>query len=122
MHKNENGLVTVDETKCVGCRYCEWSCPYGAPQYDPELKHMTKCDGCIDRLAKGEQPLCVISCPLRALDFGPIDELRAKYGDDAGIAPLPSPKLTSPHLTITGGKNARPCQNKDGSVLNKTEV
>ncbi|WP_342666912.1 4Fe-4S dicluster domain-containing protein, partial [Salmonella enterica] len=36
----------------------------------------TKCDGCYDRVAEGKKPICVESCPLRALDFGPIDELR----------------------------------------------
>ena len=46
MHKREqDGLVTVDANVCVGCRYCEMACPYGAPQYNPEKKHMTKCDG-----------------------------------------------------------------------------
>ncbi len=35
MHKREqDGLVVVDQTICVGCRYCELRCPYGAPQYD----------------------------------------------------------------------------------------
>ena len=44
MHKDENGIVSVDPDRCVGCRYCEWNCPYGAPQFDPERKKMTKCD------------------------------------------------------------------------------
>lgn len=53
-----------------------WLCPYGAPQYNETKGHMTKCDGCYDRVAEGKKPICVESCPLRALDFGPIDELR----------------------------------------------
>lgn len=122
MHKNADGLVSVDHSKCVGCRYCEWSCPYGAPQYDPEIRQMTKCDGCAERLAKGEKPLCVVSCPLRALDFGPIDKLRAKYGPVAAVAPLPQASLTGPHLVVTGSRHARPVNNKDGAVLNKKEI
>lgn len=122
MHRTAEGLVTVDHNKCVGCRYCEWACPYAAPQFDPERKQMTKCDGCLDRLAQGEQPLCVVSCPLRALDFGPIDDLRKKYGAIAGIAPLPSAALTHPRLVITGSRHARPSDSKDGSVLNKKEI
>ncbi len=47
---------------------------------------MTKCDGCYDRVAEGKKPICVESCPLRALDFGPIDELRKKHGDLAAVA------------------------------------
>ncbi|MDY0274006.1 MAG: DMSO/selenate family reductase complex B subunit [Desulfomicrobium sp.] len=122
MHKDaETGLVLVDHKKCIGCRYCEWACPYGAPQFDPEQGQMTKCDGCIDRLARGEQAMCVTACPLRALDFGPIAELREKYGSVDEIAPLPEKKHTRPHLVITGGRHARPALSKDGAVLNKKE-
>jgi Fe-S-cluster-containing dehydrogenase component len=42
---------------------------------------MQKCDLCIDRWAEGKKPVCVSSCPVQALDAGPMDELRAKYGD-----------------------------------------
>ena len=122
MHKDEKtGLVLVDHNKCIGCRYCEWACPYGAPQFDPEQGQMTKCDGCIDRLVRGEQAMCVTACPLRALDFGPIAELREKYGSVDEIAPLPEKKYTNPNLVITGGKHARPANSKDGAVLNKKE-
>ena len=41
MHKDENGIVSIDESRCVGCRYCEWNCPYGAPQFDPQRKKVT---------------------------------------------------------------------------------
>lgn len=54
MHKRQdNGLVLVDQDKCIGCRYCAMRCPYGAPQYDKEKKVMSKCDGCLDRLEQG---------------------------------------------------------------------
>lgn len=52
------------------------ACPYGAPQYNEEKGHMTKCDGCYERVGQGLEPICVGSCPLRALEFGPIAELR----------------------------------------------
>ena len=38
-----------------------------------------KCDGCADRVAEGKSPICVEACPLRALEFGDIEELRAKH-------------------------------------------
>ncbi|VUC87285.1 anaerobic dimethyl sulfoxide reductase subunit B [Salmonella sp. NCTC 11881] len=78
MHKRDDGFVVVNEEVCIGCRYCHMACPYGAPQYNAAKGHMTKCDGCYDRVAEGKKPICVESCPLRALDFGPIDELRKK--------------------------------------------
>ena len=89
MYKNDDGIVLVNEENCIGCRYCEWACPYGAPQFNEESGVMTKCNFCIDLLAQGQQPACVSSCPLRALDFGEIEELRAKYGDAGEIDPLP---------------------------------
>ena len=84
IYKEEtHGAVLVDTEKCMGDRNCFEACPYGTPQFqsdDPGEK-MLKCDMCIDRLKEGNAPLCVLSCSLRALDFGPLDELREKYGD-----------------------------------------
>jgi len=51
---------------------------------------------CIDRLEKGQLPACVASCPMRALDFGPIDELVEKYGDVRKIETMPDPDFTKP--------------------------
>lgn len=108
MHKTEDGFVIVNEAICIGCRYCHMACPYDAPQYDAMKGHMTKCDGCHSRILEGKKPICVDACPLRALDFAPIDELRKTYGDLAAIAPLPSPEHTAPNLVIKTNKNARP--------------
>ena len=87
------GAVLVDSEKCKGDRKCYEACPYGAPQFlsdDPKEK-MLKCDMCYDRLEAGESPLCVLSCSLRALDFGPLDDLKAKYGATDGIIPVGRP-------------------------------
>ncbi|MGL5409629.1 MAG: DMSO/selenate family reductase complex B subunit, partial [Shewanella sp.] len=85
MHKRrEDGLVHVAQELCIGCESCARACPYDAPQIDRERKVMTKCDGCFERIAQGRKPVCVESCPLRALDFDTMDNLRKKYGEGDG--------------------------------------
>jgi anaerobic dimethyl sulfoxide reductase subunit B (iron-sulfur subunit) len=90
MHKGADGIVSVDPAKCVGCRFCEWACPYSAPQFDPSAGVMTKCDLCADELAEGRDPACVAACPSRVLHYGDITDLRAAHGDRADVAPLPA--------------------------------
>lgn len=105
LHKREeDGIVLHDKAKCIGCRLCTWSCPYGAPQYKEHEGKVGKCDLCADLLAKGEEPACVSACVMRALHVGEIDELRKKYGDTADIPGLPSSEITHPSLTITTKK------------------
>lgn len=80
----ENGIVTVDRQKCLGkdkCTLCLEACPYRAPQFGAEADaKMQKCDLCLDRLEEGKQPICVAGCPMRALDAGPLQQLKARYG------------------------------------------
>jgi len=54
-----------------------------------------------ERVAEGKQPICVEACPLRALDFGPIDELRAAWGTVADVPPLPAATATAPNLVVS---------------------
>jgi anaerobic dimethyl sulfoxide reductase subunit B (iron-sulfur subunit) len=66
----EGGIVILDTSKCMGCGYCAWACPYGAPQYNAEAGYMTKCNFCFDNLEQGLPPACVSACPMRVLDYG----------------------------------------------------
>ena len=89
----EDGTVQHDDEKCIGC-------PYGVPQHIESIQKTHKCDGGIQLRANGEQPACVAACPMRALEFGPIDELRAAHPDAVNaIAVLPEPK-TEPSIAI----------------------
>lgn len=106
MQKRDDGIVFVDQERCIGCGTCAMSCPYHAPRMDTDKHVMGKCDFCRDLIDKGETPMCVASCQMRAIDFGEISELRDKYGDNADIAPLPSSSLTSPSIVINASRFA----------------
>ena len=98
--RESDGIVLIDEKKCIGCGACAKACPYGAPVLNETAHKMHKCDACVDRLAQGLLPICVEACPQRAIEFGEISELRKKYGENADIAPLPSSNTTKPSLVI----------------------
>jgi len=119
--RREDGIVKVMTDLCIGCESCARACPYDAPQLDRYRKIMTKCDGCLDRLTKGLNPICVESCTQRAIDFDTMDNLKAKYPDAVlgDIKPLPSSGITSPNLLITVNRfNNR----SDGVIQNLNEV
>lgn len=122
MTKREDGIVLIDADKCIGCRYCEWACPYGAPQFDEAASVMTKCNMCQDVVEQGEMPYCVGACPMRALHFGELGELRQKYGVENAIEPLPEANYTSPSLVITPHRHAQPSGQGTGRILDMEEV
>ena len=104
--RTEDGLVVIDQEKCIGCAMCAVACPYNAPVLDPKARKMTKCDGCLDRLEKGLMPICVEACPQRAIEFGDIEELRQRHGTNAVAGTLPEATITDPSLVIAKPKNA----------------
>jgi anaerobic dimethyl sulfoxide reductase subunit B len=113
---SRGGLVRIDAGKCAGCRACEKACPYGAPQFDPAARAMTKCDFCHDLLAKGQNPACVDACQLRALEAGPLEQLQARHGAANAIEPLPAAS-TGPALVLTPHRHAQPSGKGTGAVL-----
>ena len=72
--RSEDGIVTIDQDKCIGCHLCLMACPFGIPQFGANGK-MQKCDLCADRVTTGEEPACVATCPSEALRFGTLQEL-----------------------------------------------
>jgi formate dehydrogenase iron-sulfur subunit len=74
------GPVTYDSDKCIGCRYCQYACPFGVPAYDwnDPLGLIHKCEMCDQRIRHGDGPACVASCPNGALRFGPRHALLAQ--------------------------------------------
>jgi Fe-S-cluster-containing dehydrogenase component len=76
----EDGIVLVDEDKCIGCKLCSWACPYGAREYSEQRGVMQKCTLCVDRIYNesfdevDRQPACVMACPTRARHFGDLGD------------------------------------------------
>ena len=76
----EDGIVLVDEDKCIGCKLCSWACPYGAREYSQVEGVMKKCTLCVDRIYNEQleesdrQPACVQACPTRARHFGDLGD------------------------------------------------
>lgn len=118
--RNEDGVVTVDADVCLGkdsCGRCLEACPYDAPQFGAEENaKMQKCDLCMDRLAEGKKPICVESCPLWALDAGPLDELREKYGDVRNTESFVYSEKLAPSI------NFKPRIDKKGLAIQRVEV
>ena len=84
--RKNDGIVIVDSEQCIGNKECDSkclkACPYDIPQFGSEVNaKMLKCNFCLERIEQGQQTICVEACPMYALDAGPMDELREKYGN-----------------------------------------
>ncbi len=93
--KRQDGIVMMDWHRCIGCKYCIVACPYGSRSFNffdprPRIKKLSpdfptrakgvveKCNFCEERLAKGEQPACVVACQEKALVFGNLDDPKSE--------------------------------------------
>jgi anaerobic dimethyl sulfoxide reductase subunit B len=111
LYKEEShGAVLVDRAKCRGERKCVLACPYGAPQFasDAASAPMSKCTMCLDRLQKGLAPICVLSCSLRALEFGLLKDLLKKYGPLRRMDFMPKEGLTRPAVVFKPPDEKKP--------------
>lgn len=103
IYKEEKyGAVLIDSKKCTGDRKCWEACPYGSIVFasDKQGEVASKCTMCIDRLEEGKKPICVLSCSMRAVEFGPIDELVARFGNLKQLEDMPSGDITHPSVVF----------------------
>jgi formate dehydrogenase iron-sulfur subunit len=90
LYRTPEGPIAYRPQRCLGCRYCMVSCPFGVPRFEwqdgltPEIR---KCMFCIDRQREGKLPACAENCPSGALKFGRREELLQEA--HARIAALP---------------------------------
>jgi formate dehydrogenase iron-sulfur subunit len=78
LFRTEFGTVVVQEDICNGCGYCVPACPYGVIEQRPGDGRAFKCTLCYDRLGAGMEPACAKACPTESIQFGPLEELRAR--------------------------------------------
>ena len=78
LFRTEFDTVVVQEDICNGCGYCVPACPYGVIEQRPADGRAFKCTMCYDRLGAGQEPACAKACPTDSIQFGPLDELRAR--------------------------------------------
>jgi len=101
IYQTDLGIVLHDKDNCIGCGYCFYACPFGAPQY-PQASNfgtrgkMDKCTFCAggpepngseaefqkygrNRIAEGKLPLCAEVCSTRALLAGDGDVISDIY-------------------------------------------
>ena len=84
------GAVLLEGDSCIGCQYCTWVCPYGAPQFNPAAGIVEKCTFCAHRLERELEPACVEACPVDALGFverGSPDGVSPPGFPDVGLQP-----------------------------------
>ncbi|MCX6030910.1 MAG: 4Fe-4S dicluster domain-containing protein [Chloroflexi bacterium] len=97
LHKTPEGPIAYHAKRCLGCRYCMVSCPFGVPRFDwnngltPEIR---KCMFCIERQRAGEGPACAVNCPSGALKVG----TRAELLKEAHARIAANPKVYVDHV------------------------
>ncbi len=102
--KREDGIVLIDQDRCIGCRYCIAACPYASryfnwsepPHTPPELSQpysvewnypdrkgvVEKCIFCPVNAREGKLPACAAACKMNAIYFG--DQVENVVRNSAG--------------------------------------
>jgi Fe-S-cluster-containing dehydrogenase component len=90
--QDSDGIVVIDYDWCIGCRYCQAACAYGARRFNfstpsipsdeinPDMAYLgnrprprgvvEKCHMCLQRTRAGRYPACLEACPTGARKFG----------------------------------------------------
>ncbi|MFP3739953.1 4Fe-4S dicluster domain-containing protein, partial [Burkholderia sp. SIMBA_019] len=69
-------IVDFHEENCIGCGYCIAGCPFNIPRLSKTEHRVYKCTLCSDRVAVGQEPACVKTCPTGAIVFGTKEDMK----------------------------------------------
>ena len=86
----ETGIVLVDKSKCIGCKYCLMACPYGVRSWNKQEKVVEKCTLCRQLTSVGELPACVQACCASARFYGDFDDPTSDVSKALAAAPAAS--------------------------------
>ena len=98
----ETGIVRHLDDQCIGCKYCTMMCPYEVPTYSERLGIVRKCDMCSQRLAVGEAPACVQSCPNEAIAIRVVPAEQGFASGDVLAPGAPESSITEPTTRYVG--------------------
>jgi formate dehydrogenase iron-sulfur subunit len=107
--RTEFGGVYVQPDICNGCGYCVVSCPFGVIDRRPDDGRAFKCTFCYDRQKAGDIPACAKACPTESIQFGDLDELRARAAQrasDLHARGVTDAVVWDPQHTSVGGTHA----------------
>ncbi|CAB3807665.1 Formate dehydrogenase-O iron-sulfur subunit [Paraburkholderia ultramafica] len=76
-----NGIVDFHQENCIGCGYCITGCPFNVPRISKKDNRVYKCTLCSDRVAVGQEPACVKTCPTGAIMFGTKEDMHQQAAD-----------------------------------------
>ncbi len=120
--KRPDGIVLIDQTRCVKCNKCRTDCPYDAIRYEGSNNAVSKCDFCVDDLDAGRPPACVAACPNRALDFGQLEDLRRRFGPVDRVYPMEDPAASRPAVVFKPHRHAEAAAGRQPEVANWEEL
>jgi len=95
-----DGVVLIDQTYCLGCRYCIQACPYGCRYLHPTKEVADKCSLCYHRITKGLTTACAENCPTGARQLADLKNPKDPIHE---FLKTHSVQVLKPHLA-TGAK------------------